>query len=238
MADKSELERPKSDGLPRSLGSVMRVLRCSPPTGAQLTATNSKATKRRKIHSVEWLAEILDETPGRPGGGRTPNNKISAVGAAAERPCAKFTDDTVHGLEKSQHFDVWKIARYANWSGYPVSVILLVQELSAQLRDGELELVSEIAEATIKVCKLAIDEKHRLASNRLDDLGQGRSRGSKEEFVSRCRNTESQNSDQDRLFLIADELFKAYPESALVAKRSEWQKRKTGGTNGSGSTSS
>lgn len=216
MPKKTTPSRARSDVLPQSLGQVMRVLRYAPPKGA----ATKEGKARGEALSVADLAAVLDRTPGRVPAPR--KNKKSA--AKIQRKAAKFTKNTVNRLERSKSFDIWKVARYANWSGYPVSVIMLIQELSSHLRDGKLELVKQIATATASVCKHAVENADRL-SGQGSGAGEGMSSAQRAEFVADCRNTDP-SSEKDVIYLIALELLKKYPEEALEAKRTEWRDKK------------
>lgn len=202
---------PKKDDLPRSLGHVMRVLRVSPPEGAAVEIPNGSYMRHAD------LAKVLASVPGRQKAGR-------------QYPSAVLSDGMIGELERSERFDVWKIARYANWSGVPVSVIMLVQELAAHLRDNKADLAKAIAAATIDVCNSVLENSDRLAGQSPgpgNDLSEER----RSHITTHCRNrdgrseTEEALAKNDKFYLIADELFRRYPVSALDLKRAEWRDR-------------
>lgn len=162
------------------------------------------------------LARVLAQVPGRSKLGR-------------KRPAAIISDGMIGHLERSEQFDLWKIARYANWTGLPVSVIMLVQELAAHLRDNRVELATEIASATKALCDRILEGGERLAG--ADPGPSADLTNVAREHLTKCHNKDKHAEDSRQLaadykfFLIADELFRAYPERALRAKRGEWQQK-------------
>lgn len=168
----------------------------------------------------EEFATVLDETPGRTRSGRsTSQNGLSAT--EKQKRAAKFDRNVVRRLEIGEAFAIWKLARYANWSGYPVSIILLVQELSAHLRDGKTQLAIQIAEATKQLCEQTILNAERLCGDE-NDIVTLLSAEERVRFIESCANLEESDTDRDRFVLIANELFRMYEESAHEAKRAEW----------------
>lgn len=209
----------------------MRVLRHAPPAGSEVCLTT---TRYGTIQRVKDLALILDNTPGRTSLGRTPKADRENPRPAPRPRSAKFTKNIVNKLENSESFDLWKVARYANWSGLPVSVIMLVQELAAHLRDGKIDLAKEIAAGATVLCKHVVDDAERLSGIE-PGPGSDKTTSERDQLLKLCKNKDpedpKEDSKRDKLVLIADELFRRYPKSALSAKRGEWKRTGESSTN-------
>lgn len=201
------------DAIPKSLGAIFRFLRISTPKGALAPEVGKKGIPT----SVE-MADVLNETVGRSSQGKQPETTLSDT-VVLPRP-ASFSHTMVNDLENSKRFHLWKAARYANWSGLPVALILLIQELSAHLRDDEKKLAVTIAKATRNLCDHVIENVDSLANGNSDD------KKSEEQKALLDNAFQAGFTAEDvELILIFDNLISSYDEEALNAKRKDSQER-------------
>ena len=124
-------------------------------------------------------------------------------------------------LERSQSFEIWKAARYANWTGLPVAVLFLTQELSAHLRDENPDLAVEIAEGTKEICEHVIENAEEMSK------WSGSASNEEQCFFDKCQNKGKKNRhDSDtKLIRTIKILLDLYPESAMTAKRKHSRER-------------